>query len=66
MKKKKKKRPMLGKRLAGPLFKAGKQVLQPAEECRHESTFIVLHRAAVGYQQQLSLFLPHLKLSALI
>lgn len=45
----------VGKRLAEPSFKASTQVLQPAEECRHESAFIVLHRAAVGYQQQLSL-----------
>lgn len=42
-----KRRPMKGD-TGSPCLK---QVLQPAEECRHESAFIVLHRAAVGYQQ---------------
>lgn len=48
-------RPTLGNRLAVFLFKASELVLQPAEECRHESAFIVEHRAAVDYQQQTSL-----------
>lgn len=48
-------RPTLGNRLAEFLFKASELVLQPAEECRHESAFIVEHRAAVDYQQQTSL-----------
>lgn len=38
-----------------PRLKESEKFLQPAEECRHESAFIVLHRAAVSYQQQPSL-----------